>query len=55
MDDATTAWLLAQLRPATDPAELQARYQRLQSACAVALALGMANESLPPGVPGDVE
>ncbi|MFF0409668.1 hypothetical protein ACFYUY_04440 [Kitasatospora sp. NPDC004745] len=37
MDDATKAWLLAQLGPATDPADLQARYQRLHSARAVAL------------------
>ncbi|MFD7451788.1 hypothetical protein [Kitasatospora sp. NPDC059827] len=37
MDDAATAWLRAQLGPATDPADLQARYQRLHSARAVAL------------------
>ncbi|MEV7601660.1 hypothetical protein AB0O91_30295 [Kitasatospora sp. NPDC089797] len=37
MDEAAKAWLLAQLGPATDPADLHARYQRLHTARAVAL------------------
>ncbi|HEX5569354.1 MAG TPA: hypothetical protein VFY14_20955 [Streptomyces sp.] len=36
MDDATRAWLLAQLGAATDPADLDTRYTRLHSARAVA-------------------
>ncbi|MFD7922539.1 hypothetical protein ACFV3R_25345 [Streptomyces sp. NPDC059740] len=37
MDDATRAWLLAQLGTATDTTDLDARYARLGSARAVAL------------------
>ncbi|WP_329492532.1 hypothetical protein OG618_37195 (plasmid) [Kitasatospora sp. NBC_01246] len=37
MDDATRAWLLAELGTTTDPADLDARYLRLRSARAVAL------------------
>lgn len=37
MDDATRAWLLAELGTTTDPADLDARYLRLRAARAVAL------------------
>ncbi|MFF3468770.1 hypothetical protein [Streptomyces sp. NPDC002619] len=37
MDPAVLAWLLAQLGPSTDQADLQTRYTRLGSARAVAL------------------
>ena len=37
MDPAALAWLLAQLGPATDTTDLEARYARLGSAKAVAL------------------
>ncbi|MET9411567.1 hypothetical protein ABZX90_38360 [Streptomyces sp. NPDC002935] len=37
MDPAVLAWLLAQLGPATDTADLQTRYARLGTARAVAL------------------
>lgn len=37
MDAATLAWLLAQLGPNTDQADLEARYTRLKSARAVAI------------------
>ncbi|MFD6347225.1 hypothetical protein ACFWF9_21205 [Streptomyces roseolus] len=37
MDEAVRTWLLAQLGPGTDAADLEARYTRLRAARAVAL------------------
>lgn len=37
MDEFQRSWLLAQVGPDTDPADLERRFFRLRSACAVAL------------------